>query len=488
LPKLIVCFLLVATSMSLAETSENKALARLTAADTNLAARLSAAEKLAELRATELLLDAWVAGGENVRLIAPSCFHRIGVGGLGDGLTAMRADDAKRRAAGAVLLGSIGPNGRLGVRKLIVGLSDKSALVRLESARALGNIGHPAEDSISGLIALTMRDKELTLVALQAMTRITLDAQLAALRKPPIKRIAQLVDVAHAWLRRKADPDGGWGDTMSTSLVLLSFVNGGIADVNRPEVRRALRALVLEFAEAKAPPPLIAALMFMAWRETRDPLYLAMGNRLLEKLNVSASDAAATSNLHALALKQAQWAGEAVDARLWKSVPPTAPVLLGRVLRPGKGDALSEAAEAAEAERMTAKPLKWERGNKRWEPRNLIREGWALNLTKGDPRERFRTQFFRSVFPNLLRAGPGEPRTVAHWEPPGGNNATAITTTAAISAVLQMYDHQYPPRWLPFPASAKHKAAVHALQGATRHPDPKVRAYAQSMITLWSGQ
>jgi len=486
LPKFVVFFLLIATtaSTSRAESPTDKALARLTSTDTRLASRLRAVEDLAELRASVPMLDAWVAGRGRFRAMAPTCFHAIGVAGLGDGLTAMSSKDAARRAAGAVLLGSIGPSGRLGVRKLIIGLSDESELVRRESVRALGNIGAHAENSISGLIALTMRDKQLALAAIQAMTRITLDAQLRALRPPPEERIAQLIDVAQTWLRFKEQPGGTWGDTRSDALVLLAFVEGGIADVNRPAVRRALRRLVLRYAESKAPPPLIAALMLMAWREIRDPLYLAMGNQLLDRLNVSSTDDAITSNLHALALRQAQWAGEAVDARIWRSIPQTSPALLGRVLAPGTPNIEKE---LAEAKRMVAKHLAWERDNERWEPRYLVREAWALNLVGGESRLRFRDAFFQAVFPKILPPGPGEPPTARHWEPPGGNNATDVSTTAAITTCLRMFANQYPPRRLPMPKAAKHKAAVHALNGALKHPDPNVRAYAQSMLTLWKG-
>ena len=480
---LIPCFLVLAAVPCRAEPSAEKALQRLTSAESRPAVRLKAVDQLAELRAARLLLDAWVADRENFRPIAPTCFHAIGVGGLGDGLTAMSSDDPVRRAAGAVLLGSIGPRGRLGVKKLTAGLADKSELVRLESARALGNIGAQAEDAISGLTALAMRDQKLTLVAIQAMTRITLDSQLRALRKPAERHIAERVRRAHSWLRLQEKPGGTWGDPMTDAIVLLAFLQGGIEDVNRPAVDRALRRLVLRYYDAKTPPPLVAALVLMAWREVRDPLYLSVGRRMLERMDVTATDGATTSNLHALALRQAQWCGEAVETRVWESIPPTTPVLLRRVLLPGIPDLK---AEAAQAERMVAKPLKWERDNERWEPRYLVREAWAINLAGGESRKRYRDAFFQAVFPKILPPGPGEPPTVGHWEPPGGNNSTGVATTAAIVAVLRMYADQYPPRRLPMPGSAKHKAAVHALKGALKHPDPEVRAYANSMLTLWA--
>jgi hypothetical protein len=395
----------------------------------------------------------------------------------------MSSEDAARRAAGAVLLGSIGPDARLGVRKLNAGLADESELVRRESARALGNIGARATDAIPGLVALVMQDELLALDALQAMARITLDAQLIGLRPEPVPRIGQLVDVAQTWLRFTEQPEGGWGETMTDALVLLSYLEGGLADVNRPAAHRALRRLILDFADAKEPPPLIAAIVLMAWRETRDPLYMTVGRWLVERMIVTATDGAATSNLHALALKQAQWAGEAVDPRIWNSIPPTAPVLLGRVLRPGQPDTVTE---GKEAERMLAKPLKWEPKNERWEPRYLVREAWALNLLGGAARDRYRESFFQAVFPKILPPAAGEPPTARHWEPPGGNNANPISTTAAITAVLRMCADQYPPRLLPFPKDAKHRMAVHALNGARKHPDPRIAAYAESLITLWS--
>jgi len=491
LPKFIVLTVLLAAGTAVADPTAadptaEKALLRLTATNARLATRLRAADELAELRATVLLLDAWVAGGEHIEAIAPTCFHRIGVRGLSDALTAMKSKDPRRRAAGAVLLGSLGPTGRIGVRKLDEGLNDKSALVRRASAHALGNIGAPAVDGIPGLVALAMQDKELVLDALQAMTRIAIDAQLIAARKPPATRISQILDKTQSWLRLKAAADGGWGDPMTDAFALLALIDGGVADVNRPVVRRGLRRLVLRYSESKAPPPLVAALLFMAWREVRDPLYLVMGNQLLATISVTSTDSAVASNLQALVLKQALWAGEAVDVRVWHSVHPTTPVLLGRVLRPGKVSEAVLAQEQAEASRMVAKPLKWERNNERWNPRNLIREAWALNLAGGKPRKRFQDAFFQSVFPKMRPPEPGEPPTVAHWEPPGGNNATALATTAAITAVLRMYSDQYPPRHLYFPKAAKLRIVVSALKGALKHPDPEVQAYARSMLTLWT--
>jgi len=135
---------------------------------------------------------------------------------------------------------------------------------------------------------------------------------------------------------------------------------------------------------------------------------------------------------------------------------------------------------------MVSKPLKWKRDEPRWEPRYLVREAWAINLAGGDSRKRFRDFFFAAVFPNILPPGSGEPPTVGHWEPPGGNHATGVSTTAAIVSVLRMYADQYPPRRLSMPKEGKHRAAVHALNGALKHPSPEVRAYAKAMLTLWA--
>ena len=85
-----------------------------------------------------------------------------------------------------------------------------------------------------------------------------------------------------------------------------------------------------------------------------------------------------------------------------------------------------------------------------------------------------------------MKPEPGEPPTVSHWEPPGGNNATALNTTSAITAVLCMYSGQYPPRHLYFPKKGKLKVVVAALRGSLKHPDPKVQAYARAMLTLWT--
>jgi len=115
-----------------------------------------------------------------------------------------------------------------------------------------------------------------------------------------------------------------------------------------------------------------------------------------------------------------------------------------------------------------------------------VREAWAINLAGGESRKRFRDFFFAAVFPNILPPGSGEPPTVGHWEPPGGNHATGVSTTAAIVSVLRMYADQYPPRRLSMPKEGKHRAAVHALNGALKHPSPEVRAYAKAMLTLWA--
>jgi hypothetical protein len=458
------------------------ALTKLATETTSLRHRLEAADALAKQRGARMLLEEWAKGNALVRSLAPTCFHAMGVRALGDSLTALKDEDPQLRAAGAVALGSIGRGARLGVPKLVAALSDESPDVRREAARALGNIGMEAQQGIMGLLALAMRDKTLTLDAIQAMTRISIDAQLRARHKPAAGRLGQLIDAGHVWLRLQEKPSGGWGGGMTDALVLLCMIDGGITDVNRAPMRRAMRRLVVRYMDARTPPPLVAALLLMAWRETRDPLYLHAGNRLLGALEVKSTDSGVTSNLHALALKQAQWCGESVDANLWESIPPTEPVLLGRVLRPGRGNPVEE---AAEAERMAARPLRWKIGDPRWEPRYLVREAWALNLAGGAPRERYQKQLFQAVFTSILPAGKGEPSTAAHWEPPGDVGATPVSMTAAIISVLRMYADQYPPRRLKRPSDGKQKAALSALAGALRHSDPAVRAYAQSMVILW---
>ena len=97
-------------------------------------------------------------------------------------------------------------------------MNDDSELVRIESARALGNIGAPAQDAIPGLIAMAMQDPERALLALQSMTQITLDFQLRALRKPAEKSLARLVDRGQGWLRLKEQSGGTWGDPMTSTV------------------------------------------------------------------------------------------------------------------------------------------------------------------------------------------------------------------------------------------------------------------------------
>ena len=123
------------------------ALSTLTSPGAELSRRLNAVDRLAELNATRELLTAWADGGAAVRIAVPVGFHAIGVRGLGSGLTALGDPRPEMRAAGAVLLGSIGRTARLGVRKLIVALQDESLLVRRCAAHALGDhvrAGHPA--------------------------------------------------------------------------------------------------------------------------------------------------------------------------------------------------------------------------------------------------------------------------------------------------------------------------------------------------------
>ena len=464
------------------ETKSRKALERIRSKSLRMRERLAAVDQLARLGDARALMDAWLMGDKLVQEYAPTCFHAIGVRALGDGLTALGSKDPKRRVVGAIALGSIGRGAGLGVRKLLIALTDKSPDVRREATRALGNIGRSAQDAIPGLVALSMRDKELTLETLRAVARITLDLQLTNVRAAPERRLGQVIDSALTWLRFKEREGGGWGGGMTDALVLLAMIEGGIEDVNRAPARRALRKLVAQYADATKPPPLIPALLLMAWRETRDPLYLTVGNNLIRKLIVSKMDGATTSNLLALAAKQAQWCGEAVSAEVWNSIPPTDPVLLGRVLRPGPGD---EKTEQLEASRMAAAPLQWRPSDPRWEPRNLVRESWALRLAGGDPAQRYQKALYQVVFPALLPSAKGEPVTAGHWEPPNDGQGTPITLTAAITIALRLNAGQYPPRRLPFPDDGKQKMAITALRGALRHPDEGVRGYAKAVLSLW---
>jgi len=464
------------------EAQARKAIDRIRSQSLRMRERLAAIDQLARLGDARALMDAWMTGDSLVQEYAPTCFHAIGVRALGDGLTALGSKDAKRRVVGAIALGSIGRGAKLGVLKLIIALTDESPDVRREATRALGNIGRSAEDSIPGLVALSMRDKELTLEALRAVARITLDLQLTKARAIPERRLGQIIDSALTWLRFKEREGGGWGGGMTDALVLLAMIEGGIEDINRAPARRALRKLVARYADAAKPPPLIPALLLMAWRETRDPLYLTLGDNLIRKLIVSKMDGATTSNLLALAAKQAQWCGAAVSAEIWSSIPPTDPVLLGRVLRPGPGDGQTEQLEAS---RMAAAPLQWKPGGPRWEPRHLVRESWALRLAGGDPAKRYQEALYKAVFPAMLPSAKGEPVTAGHWEPPTDGQGTPITQTAAITIALRLNAGQYPPRRLPFPEAGKQKMAITALRGALRHPNEGVRDYANAVLALW---
>ena len=480
--RLLVALLLLTAIAGADEQQLTKSIDRLRAPNTRLRDRLTAVDQIAKLGKGRDLIEAWMKGDKLVHDFAPTCFHAMGVRALGDALTAMSSKDPKRRVVGAIALGSIGRGAKLGVGKLDKALNDKSSEVRRAATLALGNVGMPAEDAIPGLVLLSMRDKSLTLEALRAITRITLDVELLRLRPVPERRLGQIIESAQTWLRFKENSGGGWGGGMTDALVLLAMVEGGISDVNRAPARRALRKMVARYAEAPAPPPLIPAILLMAWRETRDPLYLTVGNNLVNKLMVSKTDGAITSNLLALAARQAQWCGNAVTEAVWQSIPPTEPVLLGRVLRPGPADTKTEAAEAG---RLAAQPLQWNAGDPRWEPRRIVRESGALYLAGGDSRKRYRDSLYEAVFPAVLPAAKGEPLTAGHWEPPTGVNATGVTLTAAITVALRLNAGQFPPRRLSFPTGGKQKMAITALRGALHHPDAEVVAYAKAMLALW---
>ncbi|MEM8883343.1 MAG: HEAT repeat domain-containing protein, partial [Planctomycetota bacterium] len=215
--------LLLLTAATLADDKRTNAISTLTSPSAELHRRLAAVDELTEMQATAELLRAWADGGEAVRIAVPVGFHAIGVRALGPGLTALGDEDERVRAAGAALLGALGRAGRLGVNRLLIALNDESALVRRQAALALGNIGAAAENAVSGLIALAIDRPAEASIAMQAMTRITLDVQLNVARKPLPERIRDSIRPAESWLLRMQKPDGSWGDLRTTALVLIAL-------------------------------------------------------------------------------------------------------------------------------------------------------------------------------------------------------------------------------------------------------------------------
>jgi len=453
------------------------AVSTLTSPGIELDRRLAAVDRLAELQATAELLKAWADGGPAVRLAVPVGFHAIGVRALGPALTAMGAPDAKTRAAGAVCLGAIGRDARLGVRKLLAALTEKAPLVRLHAAEALGHIGAPAEDAVSGLIALAMRDETLAAVSMQAMTRIALDVQLRAARPEVPAQVAKTIRRGEAWLFRQQEEDGSWGSVPQTAFVVLALAEGGLLDEFRLPVRGALLRVVLELSRRPRPEPLVVLAAHAAWRETRDPLLRLLALRAGERMAAHEVETAEGQAWRRLALRGAMWSGDAVPAAAFAADGATEPKLLGLALAPERDAAAVKAA----AERMLADKLVWTEDEQRFGPDRLARTVWSMRLAGGDAADRTRKLVFAGALQNRIEVNEMQVR----WEPPPGVVSEPVPMTAGVVIALKLAAAQFPPRALPMPEDAKGKMVVAALKGCAKHPDAAVRAYAASMLTLW---
>jgi hypothetical protein len=471
-----IAILLLCSASFAGEDVEN-ALSTLTSPGAELPRRLAAVDRLAELQAARELIEAWSQGGEAVRLAVPVGFHALGVRGLGQALTALGAPDEGIRAGGAVLLGSIGPAARLGVRKLTIALNDDSALVRRHAAQALGEIGAAAEESLSGLVALAMQDKALAPVAIHAMTRITLDVQLRASRTPLPGQIDKTIARGESWLAQQQEDDGSWGSLDRTALIVLALSEGGLRDEFRLPVRRAMRHLVLELARRPRPEPLVLLATEAAWRETRDPLLRILADRQAARVLARAEETPERESWRLLALRGLQWSGQAIDPAVLRSKLPPDPDLLGIVLAP-KYDA---AAAKATAERMVAEKVVWKSRERQWGPGRIARGTWAIALAGGEAADTYRRLAYPYAVQHRLSVNP----QLVKWEAPPGINADPETMTAAVVIALKAISGRYPPRVLPAPKEPKQKMAVSALKGCLKHPDKDLAAYAASMLTLW---
>ncbi len=478
-PKTILALLvpLLLASATQAEDSVKSAVSTLTSPSAELSRRLDAVDRLTKLNATPELLRAWADGGVAVRIAVPVGFHAIGVRGLGSGLTALGDERAEMRAAGAVLLGSIGRNARLGVRKLLIALTDESELVQRCAADALGSIGTAADEATLGLIALAVRNPKLALPAMQAMSRITLDVQLYLQRKKLPEPVRKVIVPAKVWLTRQQHPNGSWGDDRTTALVVLALAEGGLTDGHRGAVRRAFRHLVLKFSRRPRAEPMVLLATHATIRETRDPLLRILAERIGERVLATVPEPTTERGWRLLALQGARWSGSAIDPAIFTADVTTEPKLLALALAT-KFDA-TKAKESAE--RTVANKIVWTDNEVRWNPETLVASAWAIQLTGGQPEIRFRKLMHMAALPSQLKVDAAAGR----WEPPAGVDATTVEMTAAVVIALNIVNGRYPPRRLPMPKSARQKVALSALRGCLKHDDPAVVAYAKSMLSLW---
>jgi hypothetical protein len=453
------------------------AVSTLTSPGAELSRRLEAVDALAAMNASGELLRAWSAGGPAVRLAVPVGFHAMGVRALGPGLTAMGSEEESDRAAGAVLLGSIGRAARLGVRKLLIALTDESELVRRHAADALGNIGAAAEESTSGLIALAQRDKALAPVAMRAVARITLDVQLHLHRKKLPDQVRSTLARAESWLLSQQKEDGSWGSFDETAMVVLALTEGGLRDEFRKPVRRAMRHFVLKLAQRPRAEPLVLLAAHATLRETRDPLLRILADRIGQRVKLMKPELPAQQGWRLLALRNAQWSGESMDPSLLVSTEPPQPDLLGLVIGP-KFDAT---VATAAAERMVADKLVWRANEQRWNPGQIVRGSWAIQLAGGKPADDYRKIVNMAALPNRLVVND----RMIKWVPPQGIETSSVQMTAAITIALKLVSGRYPSRVLPMPKAAKQRMAVAALQNCRRYPNEELQKYAASLLTLW---
>lgn len=472
----VFVILLVAPSAR-AEDTVGSAVSTLTSPGAELSRRLNAVDRLAKLNATAELLSAWANGGPAVRIAVPVGFHAVGVRGLGSGLTALGDEQAEMRAAGAVLLGSIGRHARLGVRKLLIALNDESELVQRCAADALGSIGTAADEAIPGLTALAMRNPKLALPAMQAMTQITLDVQLHLKRKHLPEPVRQAIVSAKVWLVRQQHPNGSWGNDHTTALVILALVEGGMTDAHAGPVRKAFRHLVVKFGRRPKAAPLVLLATHATIRETRDPLLRILAERIGAKVLESAPEPPVKRAWRLLALQGARWSGSAVDPAVFAADATTEPKLLAHVL----ATKFDEGKAIRAAERMVSNKLAWTANEVRWSPDTLVRSAWGIQLAGGEPETKFRKLVHMAALPERLKVDAASSR----WEPPSGVDASSVEMTAAVVITLNLVNGRFPPRRLPMPTSARQRVALSALRGCLKHDDPQVVAYAKSMLGLW---
>jgi hypothetical protein len=469
--------ILLLAGTTLANDAIKSAVSTLTSPGAELSRRLDAVDKLAAVNATGELIRAWASGGEAVRLAVPVGFHAMGVRALGQGLTAMGAEDERDRAAGAVLLGSIGRAARLGVRKLLIALTDDSELVRRHAAEALGNIGAAAEESVSGLIALAQRDPKLAPIAMRAVARITLDVQLHLYRKPLPPQVKQLLGKAESWLLTKQKKDGSWGSYDETAMVVLALAEGGLRDEFRKPVRQAMRHLVLKLGQRPRAEPLVLLAAHATWRETRDPLLRILADRVGARVQAMKVELPAKQGWRLLAMRNAQWSGNALDPQLLLAKEPPEPDLLGIALAPKYDRKTAEAA----AERMVTDKLVWTSHEQRWSPGQIVRGSWAIQLTGGKPADDYRKLVYKAAIPNRLVVND----QMVKWEPAAGVEADAVQMTAGVIIAMKLVSGRYPARVLPTPKAASQRMALAALQNCRRFPNEELQKYAVSILTLW---